>query len=77
MQTTIDKAGRVVVPKSLRDAVSLRPGTVEIAVDGNGVRLQPPAAEHLAEEHGRLVVPSSGASLDDETVRALRDADQR
>ena len=36
MRTTIDKAGRIVVPKALRDELSLTPGQeLEIsAVDG-------------------------------------------
>ncbi|MGI8875041.1 MAG: AbrB/MazE/SpoVT family DNA-binding domain-containing protein, partial [Egibacteraceae bacterium] len=29
MRTTIDKAGRVVIPKGLRDALGLAPGPVE------------------------------------------------
>ena len=35
-----------------------------------------PGAE-LAEVDGRLVIPSGGAAVDDETVRALRRSDQR
>lgn len=45
--------------------------------DGAGLRVEPIARDVLEERHGRLVVPPSGTPIDDETVRALRDADQR
>lgn len=77
MRTTIDKAGRVVVPKVLRDRVGLRPGEVEVTVDGSGLRIEPIATDRLVEVEGRLVVASSGAPVDDDLVRALRDAEQR
>ncbi|MGI8727938.1 MAG: AbrB/MazE/SpoVT family DNA-binding domain-containing protein, partial [Solirubrobacterales bacterium] len=38
MKTTIDKAGRIVVPKALREAVGLTPGTtVDISEYGDGL----------------------------------------
>jgi AbrB family looped-hinge helix DNA binding protein len=77
MRTTIDKAGRLVVPKSMRDRLGLRPGPVEVVIDGAGLRVEPVAREDLVEEHGRLVIPAAGVELDDEMVRALRDAGQR
>lgn len=40
MKTTIDKAGRVVIPAAVRAKVGFRPGTkIEIVVDDLGVRL--------------------------------------
>jgi AbrB family looped-hinge helix DNA binding protein len=77
MRATIDKAGRLVLPKPLRDRVGLRPGEVNVFADGAGLRVEPIARDVLEERHGRLVVPPSGTPIDDETVRALRDADQR
>jgi AbrB family looped-hinge helix DNA binding protein len=77
MRTTIDKAGRLVIPKPLRDQVGLRPGEVELTADGTGIRVEPLAGEDLLESDGRLVVPKTGASLDDDDVRALRDAGHR
>lgn len=42
MRTTIDNAGRVVVPKELRDALNLLGGDeVEIALDGERLTLTP------------------------------------
>ena len=77
MRTTIDRAGGVVIPKPLRDRHGLRAGVVEIIGDGTGVRIEPLAAESLEERGGRLVIPASGSVIDDDTVRSLRDADQR
>jgi AbrB family looped-hinge helix DNA binding protein len=77
MKATIDKAGRLVIPKSLRDMLGLRPGEVEVHADGTGIRVEPLAAESLEERSGLLVIPASGTPIDDDAVRALRDADQR
>jgi AbrB family looped-hinge helix DNA binding protein len=77
MKATIDKAGRLVIPKPLRDRLGLRPGTVEVVAEGTGIRVEPLAGEDLADRAGRLVIPATGVAIDDDTVRALRDADQR
>ena len=77
MRTTIDMAGRVVIPKSLRDELGFRPGEVELVRDGAGVRIEPVSSDGLAEESGRTVIPVSGTPIDDDLVRALRDAGQR
>jgi AbrB family looped-hinge helix DNA binding protein len=77
MRATIDKAGRLVVPKPLRERLGLGPGAVEVVVDGAGLRVEPVAGGDLVEERGRLVIAAAGAELDDEAVRALRDADRR
>jgi AbrB family looped-hinge helix DNA binding protein len=76
MRATIDAAGRLVIPKSLRERLGLRPGEVEVVAEGAGIRVEPIAGESLEDRGGRLVIPAAGANIDDETVRALRDADQ-
>jgi AbrB family looped-hinge helix DNA binding protein len=77
MRATMDKAGRLVIPKTLRDSVGLGPGVVEIVADGTGVHVEPVANEAL-ERHGAwLVIPASGAALDDDLVRSLRAGDRR
>lgn len=78
MKTTIDKAGRLVIPRSLREAAGLAAGCeVELVLDGAAIRVEPVAAEGLAEEDGRLVIPAGGLVLDDAAVRELRRADER
>ena len=78
MKATIDKAGRLVIPKPLRDYLGLLPGEVNVVRDGTGIRIEPIASEEIEEgPDGRLVIGTSGMSVDDDTVRALRDADQQ
>jgi AbrB family looped-hinge helix DNA binding protein len=78
MRTTIDSAGRVVIPKALRDQVGIRPGPVEVVVDGAGLHIEPPSGgERLVERNGRLVIAGSGVPVDDESVAMWRHADQR
>jgi len=73
----MDKAGRIVLPKVLRDRVGLVPGEVDVVADGAGLRVEPIADSRLVEEDGRLVVPASGQAIDDDLVQAIRDALQR
>ena len=77
MRATIDKAGRLVIPKPLRDRLGLRPGVVEVVAEGTALRVEPIAGEELHQRSGRLIVPASGIALDDDDVRSLRDADQK
>lgn len=71
MQTTIDKAGRVVIPKALRDAVGLVPGEIEISVSGAGLRIESRAAT-LVERDGELLLPSTGEPVTADRIRELR-----
>lgn len=77
MRTTIDKAGRLVIPKDLRERIGLGPGEVDIRVEGATLRLEPVASDRLVERRGRLTVPATGDPVDDDQVQSLRDADQR
>ena len=50
MRTTIDKAGRLVIPRSLRERIGLGDGgVVELELDGAGVRIEPVAGTALRE----------------------------
>ena len=77
MRSTIDKAGRLVIPKGLREQLGLRPGDVELTADGAALRVVPVYEDTLEEADGRLVIPASGVAIDDQLVQALRDADRR
>lgn len=77
MKTTIDKAGRLVVPRSLRDRVGISAGEVEITVDGSALKITPATTDRLDERDGFLVLPPAGGEMDDEDVREVRLADQK
>ena len=77
MRATIDAAGRLVIPKPLRDQVGLTAGAVEITAIGAALRLEALSGERVEEEDGRLVIPASGVEIGDRLVQALRQADQR
>ena len=65
MRTTIDKAGRVVIPASIRERAGLAPGTeLEVTDDELGVRLQRVAAGPRLVRVGRRLVarPTVAAS---------------
>lgn len=81
MMVTIDRAGRVVIPKDTRDRLSIGPDTeLELTVEGDTIRLSP------ARRAGRMVTmvdgfplieAVAGMSITDADVQAWRDADQR
>lgn len=77
MKTTMDKAGRLVIPKGLRDRVGLVPGEVDLFAEGAGLRIEVVSTDHLVERDGHLLLPSGGQHLTDDDVRELRLADQR
>lgn len=78
MKTTIDSAGRIVVPKPLRDRLGLTPGsTLDISQYGAGLALIPGGrTARLVEEDGSLVATGEG-TLTDEEMFALIDTGRR
>ena len=57
MKTTIDKAGRVVIPSAIRGRAGFAPGTVlEITVEDTGVRLSRVAPGPRLVKVGRRLV---------------------
>ncbi len=77
METTIDNAGRLVIPKALRDEVGLTAGEVRVVRDGAGIRIEPVTGHGYEESRGKFVIPAAGEAIDDALVRSLREADQR
>lgn len=78
MKVTVDALGRIVVPKSLRDALGLRPGTtVDVTRYGSGLALLPSGrTAQLVEEDGVLVA-TGDTTVDDDEVFALIDSGRR
>jgi AbrB family looped-hinge helix DNA binding protein len=77
MQTTIDRAGRLVVPKELRDRLGIGAGTqVDIHEDGSGLRIDVIATDAVVEIDDYLLI-GGDATLTDNDVHDLRLADQR
>ena len=57
MRTTIDKAGRVVIPAAVRDRAGLTPGTeLEITLDDTGIRIERVAPGPRLVKVGRRLV---------------------
>jgi AbrB family looped-hinge helix DNA binding protein len=77
MQSTIDKAGRVIIPAAIRARLGLVPGPVSIVVEGADVRIAAIAPNQLAVRKGRVVIAADGLSLNADDIRELRLADQR
>ena len=81
MNTTIDKAGRVVIPKHMRDALGLGDGgEVEVVEDDGRIVISPrSAAKRLVERDGVLVceVSEDLPALSARDVRDVLDAVRR
>ncbi len=76
MQVSIDRAGRVVVPKPLREALGISPETpLEIEVVDGHLELSPShaAAKVIEGPHGP-VVAATGTPITDEDVRRVLEA---
>jgi AbrB family looped-hinge helix DNA binding protein len=78
MEAVIDQAGRVVLPKPIRDALGLLPGTrVDISPYGAGAQIVPAGrTARLIEENGVLVAAGE-TPVDDDVLFALIDAGRK
>ena len=79
MRTTIDAAGRVVIPKQLRQAASLEPGQeLEIAERDGRIEIEAvSSAVHLLERDGFLAAESDVDETSTLTAEAVRDLVER
>jgi len=75
MRSTIDKAGRVVVPKAMREELGLTGGTeIEIGLVDGRIEIEPVSSHvRLERKRGRLVAASDREMpvLTSDDVRAL------
>ncbi len=78
MEAVIDQAGRIVLPKPIRDALGLLPGTkVDITPYGAGAQLVAAGrTARLVDEDGVLVAASE-TPVDDDVLFALIDAGRK
>jgi len=74
-KVTLDQAGRVVLPKAVRDELRLSPGdTLDLTVQGEHVTLRPRrAATPLQTERGIWVLRTGKPLTEEETQATLRD----
>jgi AbrB family looped-hinge helix DNA binding protein len=81
MKVSVDRLGRLVIPKALRVALGITPDTqLELIPDGAGLRIEPVQRhQRLIETRDGLPILGSveGAVLTDDDVRRLRDDIQR
>lgn len=81
MMVSIDRAGRVVIPKELRDRLSLDSDSeFEIGVDGHTIVLTPVRAasrQVLVVDGWPVIQRVDGTTITDADVQRWRDADQR
>jgi AbrB family looped-hinge helix DNA binding protein len=81
MRTTIDDAGRLIVPKALRDELRLTGGTLlEIRLREGRLELEPVATPMRLERWGRRLVATADEPLpriDADDVRAVVESQRR
>ncbi len=79
MKSTIDSAGRIVVPKALRDALGFKPGQLLIMRAGEGrleIEVAPVPIELKRRGKGVVAVPK-GAALSPLTAEQVRQTLER
>ena len=79
MRTTIDSAGRLVVPKRLRDELGFAAGTeLELAAVNGALEVRVPSRVRIEDgPHGPRFVADDAAQLTDEQVRELVEMSRR
>jgi AbrB family looped-hinge helix DNA binding protein len=81
MMVTIDRAGRVVIPKDVRERLALGPdANLELDVEGGSIRLTPergPRRSFRVIDGWPVFEAVPGHRITDADVQRLRDADQR
>jgi AbrB family looped-hinge helix DNA binding protein len=75
---TVDTAGRIVIPKTVRDEFRLEPGdTLELESEAEGIKLRPVrCSTPLRKEHGIWVFRTGNklpAAVTDKALRVARE----
>lgn len=78
MKTTIDNAGRLVIPKEIRQIANLTPGiSLEVRWRDGHIEIEPAPAQVRLQRRGRLLVAmpqEKTSALTAETVEKTRSA---
>lgn len=80
MLVTIDRAGRVVVPKEVRHVLGIEADSeLELTVEGDGIRLSPRRRHRsvTVSSDGWPLIEAGDRAITDSDVQRWRDADQR
>lgn len=78
METTIDAAGRLVVPKRLRDELGLVAGTrLDVSIYGSGLAVVPQGRAARLVREGAHLVASSERRVSEDELFAIIDAGRR
>lgn len=79
MEVKVDSVGRILLPKALRDAVGLHPGsTVDISFYGAGLQITPGGrTARLVEEDGLLVAAGDTVVTDEMMYRLIDEGRNR
>lgn len=79
MEVTVDKLGRIVVPKPLRDALGIEPGAkLDVGLYGRGLQVTPHGrTARLVRGDDGHVVAESATTFDDDTLFRLIDEGRR
>jgi AbrB family looped-hinge helix DNA binding protein len=79
METVVDRFGRIVVPKKIRERLGLQPGAVlEIEESGDEIRLKPHRGEPAVRlKEGVLVFTGKALGDIEGAVRSMREERDR
>jgi len=78
MRTTIDAAGRVVIPKNLRDALGIAgPAEVEVSLVDGHLEIDVPTTPVRLERRGRGLVAVTDVNMPELTSETVRDVLER
>jgi AbrB family looped-hinge helix DNA binding protein len=81
MRTTIDRAGRIVIPKNIRDAAGLTAGTeVDVELHDGRIEIEPaytPARVVVRDGHPVIETEVDGPPITTDQVRALLESLRR
>jgi len=79
MKTTIDSAGRVVIPKQIREAAGLHPNMrLDVSERDGKIEIEPAAIPtRLVEEYGAVFIRADGPQPPPLTAEEVRDTLER